>query len=131
MGMLCLSLGLRLIVLIDWQINRSYIAENLCEKRNEVNSCCQGKCQLKKRMDKLDKDYQQPTNEKKKSENEKNFDFFELPIEMTPLECPPVTSMACKSENLISSYQVLFIVSRFKPPSTILAGNFSGNHVVG
>lgn len=73
MGMLCFSLGLRLIVLIDWQMNQAYIAKNLCEKRNEVNSCCQGKCQLKKRIDKLDGDYQQPSDEKKKPENEKSF----------------------------------------------------------
>jgi len=40
------------IVLLDYSINKSYIAAELCEKRNIPKSCCQGKCYLKKQLQK-------------------------------------------------------------------------------
>lgn len=115
--MLCFSLGLRLIVLIDWQMNQSYIAKNLCEKRNEVNSCCQGKCQLKKRIDKLNGDFQQPSDEKKKSENEKSFDFFDLPLTIHSIYTASCTSKALFGNSLESDYRYLFSSKSFKPPA--------------
>jgi len=40
------------IILLDYSINKSYIAAELCEKRNIPKSCCQGKCYLKKQLQK-------------------------------------------------------------------------------
>jgi hypothetical protein len=36
------------VVAAYWTINRVSIAKNLCEKRFEKKSCCEGACQLKK-----------------------------------------------------------------------------------
>jgi hypothetical protein len=119
MCMLCFSLGLRLIVLVDWQLNQSFIAKNLCEKRNEVNSCCQGKCQLKKRMDKLENDYQPPSDGKKKPESEKSFDFFDLPLDIQSMYSASCHSKVLFGERLESDYRYLFAADSFKPPSTI------------
>lgn len=40
------------IVLLDYNMNKNYIAAELCEKRNIPKSCCQGKCFLKKQLQK-------------------------------------------------------------------------------
>ena len=36
------------VVAAYWSLNRTWIAQNLCEKRFEKKSCCEGACQLKK-----------------------------------------------------------------------------------
>jgi hypothetical protein len=40
------------IALLDYQLNKNYIAAILCENRNKANCCCHGKCFLKKQMQK-------------------------------------------------------------------------------
>jgi|SRR5690606_7380298 len=39
------------VILMNFLINRDYIAANLCENRNQPDLGCQGKCHLKKQMD--------------------------------------------------------------------------------
>jgi hypothetical protein len=38
------------MVFADYQINKDYIAKNLCENRNRPEMKCEGKCQLCKKM---------------------------------------------------------------------------------
>jgi hypothetical protein len=45
----------KLIIVINFRINQEYIAKNLCEKKDEPESCCHGKCELKKQLDEEDK----------------------------------------------------------------------------
>ena len=40
------------IVLLDYSMNKSFIAAELCENRSMPKSCCQGKCFLKKQLQK-------------------------------------------------------------------------------
>jgi hypothetical protein len=40
------------IVLLDYSLNKNFIAAELCENRNMPKSCCQGKCFLKKQLQK-------------------------------------------------------------------------------
>lgn len=51
-------IGIKVYIVTDWQLNRDYIAQNLCESRNDETSTCEGKCQLVKQLEKSD------TNEK-------------------------------------------------------------------
>lgn len=44
----------KLIVCINFELNRDFIAKNLCVKKEEPKNCCQGKCHLKKQLDKQD-----------------------------------------------------------------------------
>lgn len=37
---------------IDYAINKDYIAKELCVKKDIPNNCCQGKCYLKKQLNK-------------------------------------------------------------------------------
>ena len=47
------------LILLDYQINRNYIAANLCENRDKPAMKCEGKCYLCKRL----------KNEKKKDQD--------------------------------------------------------------
>jgi hypothetical protein len=40
------------VLLLDFSLNRDYIAANLCENRTEPQTKCGGKCQLTKAMEK-------------------------------------------------------------------------------
>lgn len=46
------TFSLKTIVLIQFEINRSYIEKELCEKKDEVNNCCKGNCYLNKQLEK-------------------------------------------------------------------------------
>jgi len=37
-------------LILDFQVNRDYIAKNLCVNRNNRSCCCKGKCFLAKKM---------------------------------------------------------------------------------
>lgn len=38
------------LVYVQFQLNRDYIAQNLCVKKEIKNNCCQGSCQLGKKL---------------------------------------------------------------------------------
>ncbi|MFN4257070.1 MAG: hypothetical protein ACK4Q5_18880 [Saprospiraceae bacterium] len=40
--------GVKTAITVYFYLNRANIAQNLCEKRFEENSCCQGSCQVSK-----------------------------------------------------------------------------------
>ncbi|MGD1840908.1 MAG: hypothetical protein ACFB0B_08445 [Thermonemataceae bacterium] len=44
------QLGGKLFILTSFQLNRAYIASNLCEKKAELNATCKGACYLKKQL---------------------------------------------------------------------------------
>ena len=52
----------RYIILADYELNKDYISRVLCENRNKPNLHCNGKCQLKKRLEKDQKEAQSPFN---------------------------------------------------------------------
>lgn len=45
-----LSSASKTLLLVDFFINRDYIANNLCEKKELKNNCCKGYCQLTKQL---------------------------------------------------------------------------------
>jgi hypothetical protein len=49
------SIG-KLFVLAWYQVNKTYIAQKLCENRNKPKMHCNGKCQLRKKMQQLEQD---------------------------------------------------------------------------
>lgn len=58
-----------LLILANYSINRDYISKNLCENRAKPNMHCNGKCHLKKQLQKEDKKENAPSgNLKNKSE---------------------------------------------------------------
>ncbi|MBK9461959.1 MAG: hypothetical protein KA783_04780 [Chitinophagales bacterium] len=45
-------------IVVSYQINQKYIAQNLCENRAKPQMKCNGKCHLKKQLEKANKDEQ-------------------------------------------------------------------------
>lgn len=61
----------KIYTLLEFQVNREYIAKNLCVKKNEVNNCCKGKCHLQKQLAEDDKKLPSSDNStKEKAETE-------------------------------------------------------------
>jgi len=48
------------IVYLRFELNRDYIAKNLCVKKEIKNNCCQGSCHLKKQLGAEDKKERSP-----------------------------------------------------------------------
>lgn len=60
----------KLIIVINYQVNKEYIAKNLCVNRDKPKSCCEGKCELKKQLDEEDKKENLPAGFKDKFEKQ-------------------------------------------------------------
>ncbi len=52
----------KLIILINFQINKEYISKNLCVQKNIKGNCCKGSCHLKKELKEDDKKQENPTS---------------------------------------------------------------------
>ena len=98
------------IVLLDYRLNGNYIASNLCENRNKPNSCCHGKCFLKKQMEKDDSEKSGPTASKVNLEI--LWFFEEDPAE--PFTC--VSSVPFIDGYILKSYHTT-LSSCFHPPA--------------
>lgn len=41
-------------IILQWNLQREYIEQNLCVQRNVADNDCKGQCHLKKQLDKVD-----------------------------------------------------------------------------
>jgi hypothetical protein len=55
-------------LIFEYQVNRDFIAKNLCINRGKPLSCCKGNCYLKKKMAADESDQQVPTKGGQKEE---------------------------------------------------------------
>lgn len=78
------------IVLIDYSVNKNFIASTLCENRNKPASCCRGKCFLKKQLQKEESDKNNPGGLKDKMEVtlycEEQADFLTAALPFNPIQ---------------------------------------------
>lgn len=44
----------KLLIYINYVSNKAYYAQELCVNKDEPESCCEGKCELKKELDAVD-----------------------------------------------------------------------------
>lgn len=72
-------------IIVSFKINQDSIAKTLCVKKEIKNNTCQGKCHLKKQLDKVNEEEQKqaPTSQKEKAEvlfchTHKPYDFWEF-----------------------------------------------------
>jgi hypothetical protein len=73
----------RYIVFLGYQLNKEYIAKNLCENRNRPEMKCDGKCYLCKRLKKENKKDQD--NPERRAENK-----LEIVIDQQVYDMPPL-----------------------------------------
>lgn len=85
------------IVVADYQINKEYIAKVLCVNKSKPKMHCNGKCHLKKELNKAEKKDQSPANPL----NEKNeIQLFSQSNSTVAL----FSSVIVTTSNLISDY---------------------------
>jgi hypothetical protein len=108
----------KVFIYVSFKINQDVIAKTLCVKKEIKNNCCQGKCHLKKQLDKADEEEQKqaPTNIKEKVEvlycyTQTPFDFLKTTLFY---EYQLLNSYEC------DFYSSSFITDIFRPPKTNL-----------
>lgn len=62
--------------IIEYALNKEYIAKNLCVNRDKPKSCCEGKCHLKKELAKSDTSNDTEENNSSKKTGQKHIDEF-------------------------------------------------------
>ena len=56
------------IALLDYRLNKEFIASTLCENKDRPACCCKGKCFLKKQLQKEESSKNNPSSIKEKSD---------------------------------------------------------------
>ena len=111
-----LQLGSRLYVLVDFKLNQDFIAENLCEKKDEPESCCEGSCQLSKELNKIEESEDQGplNNDTEKKQKTEDFPLFVNEIKQNAyLNKDEIQILECK----IVPYSSGFYSEIFHPPA--------------
>ena len=107
----------RLFVYAGFELNQKYIAENLCVNRYRPAMDCNGKCYLKKQVEKADE------NEKKALEknNTLHFEvsFFQQPSQPTFIEPMIFGDIKSSFPRYIYRYGSSYIDSIFRPPKQL------------
>lgn len=99
-------------LILEYQVNKDFIAKNLCVNRAKPSSCCQGKCYLNKRMAADESDQQTPF--KGGQREEVTLQLFD-PAILVPQ--PVWTELRCiHSTRYITPTTQAHTLSKFQPP---------------
>ena len=101
----------RLIILIHHNVNKEYIAANLCENKDKPASHCEGKCHLKKQIDREEKSEKNPVAQLKGAEV-LLYSKTAVPLSFFPRAATEVRFAPCDAGQVRSA-----TVSVFHPPS--------------
>lgn len=63
----------KVVIWVDFELNREYISKNLCVQKAKKNNTCKGTCQLKKKLEEDDKEEKSPAGSLKEL---KEFQIF-------------------------------------------------------
>ena len=118
--MLGLSLSLRMVVILTWQINQNYIAQNLCENRADARSCCKGKCQLRKQLSKIDTDTDSKHEGNLKLSKITALDVFDLFDTALRFNSKGTPSSILHRLSAPQHYQFSFYTKLFRPPASLI-----------
>ena len=67
----------KLLYIVNYSVNKSYIAKNLCENRNKPKMKCNGKCHLKKQLAQAEKNESQGKSDSKEKWEDLFFASFQ------------------------------------------------------
>lgn len=106
----------RIYVLIDFQVNQKFIAENLCEKKDEPESCCEGSCHLSKELVKIEeKEDQSPANPSQ-TKKEKTEELVYIQTNKAKLK-PRKHNLDLVRTSIEDNLQPGFVTKPFHPPA--------------
>ena len=98
-------------LILEFQINRDYIAKNLCVNRAKPLSCCAGKCYLKKKIATDESQQQAPGKGGQKEESPLQIlEGIDLPASLTPI------AIALNPTRYLDDHSQEFYHAVFQPP---------------
>lgn len=102
------------MILAHYEINKEYIAKNICENKEKPRSTCNGKCHLAKELNKQDKkENSAPVSQKEKFEVQYFSEYlFDQTINVSGMENRNVFSYT-----MIHYFN--FLDPIFQPPRTV------------
>ena len=105
----------KLFVLAWYQVNKTYIAQKLCENRNKPKMHCNGKCQLRKKMQLLEQESSSKSSAPVKIDK---IDILEFLLPFNHLSVC-ITFLNFKKLAFVYNKQYTFTFSNylFKPPA--------------
>jgi hypothetical protein len=99
-------------LILEYQVNKDFIAKNLCENRDNIISCCAGKCYLNKKLAKDESPQPAPGRSAQKEESPLQlFLLFGALSDSRPTMASPV-----HSTRWLPAYSQEHILSFFQPP---------------
>jgi hypothetical protein len=113
-GIICQSFS-KVLVLMNFQLHKDYIANNLCLKKQVKNNHCKGSCHLKKELDKEEKKEQGPAGNLKDLKEFQGFCQHQKLFSFIPEQNISINFVPYKIPNTIStSYSI------FHPPQSLI-----------
>jgi hypothetical protein len=100
----------KLIVVLDYQLNKDYISKNLCENKARPKMHCNGKCHLRKQLQKEEK--KENNNNAMKERSEVQLFSGSSRLEFDPLSFSEITHQT--PYNAVAS--ILHSAAVFHPP---------------
>lgn len=101
----------KIIIYVNFELNREFIAKTLCEKKDVRANKCNGTCHLKKQLAKEEKKEQSPTNPTKEKVE---VQFFSETNSKTPFFTRSFTEISIPAYSFSLSEKHLHSV--FQPP---------------
>ena len=115
LGIMVFYLARPILPYIEYAVFKDYIAKNLCVNRDKPKSCCQGKCHLKKQIEKS----AETSDSEEKGSNRKILSQEVQEFLISPVSIPKATEVKIPrlvNIEIIISIQV--VSSIFVPPKT-------------
>jgi hypothetical protein len=116
LSVLAAYLVLPVIPIVDYIINKEYIAKNLCVNRDKPKSCCKGKCHLVKQLKKTSTNTENENKDRGKSAQYKQLDEF-----LVNKSCEPIIHKTSNDYLITNSSKLLLlsISAIFVPPELV------------
>ena len=107
----------KLGIVIWYQVNKEYVARNLCENKNQPEKKCCGKCYLNKQLSKADKGTTENTSSVPKKWNLGEVIAYTLPQNVCVLPCFYSEGNNVPHTNYVSFSLEGTYIPVFHPPS--------------
>lgn len=108
-------------VFFQWKSNQEYIAKHLCENIDKPILGCKGKCQLAKRMQKVDQENNTENNSNEIKIKVPSYDLFYADVQ----EIFSHKQLKINTQNNFHSnenlYLFFFLDKKIKPPCDVIA----------
>ena len=104
----------QLTILIDFKINQTFIAKELCEDREIKESKCNGKCHLVKELTKNESKDNEPKSKTLPEKHKSDLFYKKLSIETN--EAEPIEQQAIPLSQIGLIYSSPAMASLFRPP---------------